>query len=87
MEAMSVGATCVGPNIGGISEMLESGDAGYLYEPTCHTALSDVLINLVTNKKIINPYVLINKSHEKFSAAKAGRTIANLIAEIRTSEQ
>jgi glycosyltransferase involved in cell wall biosynthesis len=86
MEGMSVGATCVGPNIGGVAEMLENGNAGYLYEPTSHTALSNVLITLASQNKIIDRKTLIENSHEKFSAENAGKAIASLVVGIRNSK-
>ena len=86
MEGMSIGATCVGPDIGGITEMLENGNAGYLYEPTSHTALSDVLIKLASQNKVTDQSTLIAKSHENFSAEKAGQAIASLISRLRSSK-
>jgi glycosyltransferase involved in cell wall biosynthesis len=52
IEAMMVGKACVAANIGGIPEMIDDGETGFLIDPTNPSELCDRLARLAASESL-----------------------------------
>ncbi len=71
VEAMAFGIPCIANNVGGIPEVMRSGEYGFLTKETSDKALADALcsvLSILENKdKVIELSESIKKNAEKFS--------------------
>jgi glycosyltransferase involved in cell wall biosynthesis len=78
MEAMSLGKTCVGPDIGGINELIDGNGTGYLFPAGSFIDLADKLQCIVKENAFLDPRRLIDHIDVNFNASR----IANLTVEL-----
>lgn len=71
MEAMSLGKTCIGPNIGGVSELIEDNVTGYLFNPDSYEDLLKKLEHVLLNRAFLDPDTIKRHIEENHNAEKA----------------
>ncbi|MBN4059348.1 glycosyltransferase [Dehalococcoides mccartyi] len=78
MEAMTLGVTCVGSRIDGITDLIEDEVNGYLFGPS-PSELSELLIKLISNGSTIDRSELSESSRKRFRAENSSRAIAAIV--------
>ncbi|HRN69630.1 MAG TPA: glycosyltransferase family 4 protein, partial [Candidatus Woesebacteria bacterium] len=56
IEAMSVGRPLIGTRMGGIQELIDDGETGYLVSPKNEYTIADTIIKLLSNKSLLNRF-------------------------------
>ena len=82
-EAMSVGRPVIGTKVGGIPEWLEDGKTGYLVEPGDPKQISEKVIKLFKNQKLLK--MMGERAHirvEKFSIEEYVKNLERLYEKI-----
>jgi len=71
LEATAVGLPCVATNVGGVSDILDSGRAGLIVPPRCPSALAEALLALTSESLLRERLGTAAASHsrESFSLA------------------
>jgi len=76
MEAMAMGKTCIGPEIGGVSELIQDSINGYLFQPDSYFDLVDKLDHVITKNAFLEPGPIRRWIEQNFDAKKgADRTL------------
>lgn len=72
LEAMACGVPCIGTNIGGIPEVIDHGQTGYLVEVGDYQSAAEFAIQLVTNEDLYKQFSkrAIAYAQEKFCSDK-----------------
>jgi glycosyltransferase involved in cell wall biosynthesis len=70
MEAMSLGKTCIGPDIGGVSELIEDGETGILFQPDSYLCLVRALERIVDAGVLLPPSRIIQRIDDHFNAQR-----------------
>lgn len=80
IEAMSVGRPLIGSRIGGIPELIDNGDNGYLVRPYSPESLAQKIMLLLLNKKLLNKFGsnARNKAEKKFDINEHIRKLENI---------
>ena len=78
MEAMSMGITCIGPDIDGVNELIQNNSTGYLFDPGSENDLFNKLESVVVRNKYLDPFIIQNHIENNFNAAKAAASWTNL---------
>ena len=70
MEAMSLGITCIGPNIGGVNELLKDGETGYFFDPNSYEDLVQKMEQVICGNAFLDPMIVKRHIEDHFDACK-----------------
>jgi len=68
MEAMSLGITCIGPNIGGVNELIKDGETGYFFDSNSYEDLVQKMEHVLCRKAFLDPIAIKRHIEHHFDA-------------------
>lgn len=87
LEAMSLSKPTIATNVGGNSQLVETGKTGILVGPSDSTSLAEAMINFIDNKKLYENCSAGAKTEyeNKFTAQKMVTNLEKLYNELKTN--
>ncbi len=88
LEAMACGVPCIGTNIGGIPEVIDHGDTGYITELGNIAQISELAIQLLNNPALLETFSNQSKQvvRDKFQSATIVRQYEELYERVLANE-
>ncbi|MFQ3543001.1 N-acetyl-alpha-D-glucosaminyl L-malate synthase BshA [Halobacillus rhizosphaerae] len=88
LEAMACGVPCIGTNIGGIPEVIDHGETGYITELGNIAQISELAIQLLNNPALLETFANQSKQvvREKFESATIVRQYEELYERVLANE-
>lgn len=78
LEACSLGKTVIASDIGGVSDIVEHGVTGFLFEPGNENQLKKLLSETLSGKLKLDINEIIKKTDEKFSEERTVSTVIDI---------
>lgn len=78
LESMSIGKTCIGPNIGGVNELIIDGITGYLFNSYSYSGLVEKIEYVLTGKRFLNPIKITKYIKDNFDAEDGAKKTLEL---------
>lgn len=86
LEAMSLGKTCIAPDIPGMSELIRDGETGYLFPPADDDSLAALMDDIIRRRRYISGDDLYEFMLTHYDVNACGKAMMEKMLEIVTSQ-